>query len=220
MKNSITSSAKPALTVALLLSFTVLLGTASAFCEEKHEYRVAGVFVEGCSCNISCPCDMPGGVKHGCQGVGAITLKSGSYQGVDLAGGKIVYATSPGSWVRLYIDAPGPRQQEAATAYAKATFSAFGKIEAVKTAKIDLSGKDGRYTLTVDGGTIVQLSTEPVVGADQKTPVTHTNTLIPFSPTIMQGRTLKGSFHDGERSFTLEGSNSYFNDRMQSSGKI
>lgn len=217
MRISFTSSAKPALAAALLLSLSAVQGMTFALAVEKHEFRVAGTFLEGCSCTISCPCAMPGGLKHGCQAVGAVTVTSGAYQGVDLAGAKIVYATSPGSWVRLYIDAPA---EEAATAFARAAFSALGKIEAVKNAKIDLSGRGGTYTLTVDGGKIAQLSTEPVLGADRKTPMTHTNTVIPFSPTVMQGRTLKGSFHDGERSFTLEGSNSYFNERVMSSGAI
>jgi hypothetical protein len=34
----------------------------------------------------------------------------------------------------------------------------------------------------------------------------------------MQGKTISGSYNDGDKSFTLEGSNSYFNPRMKSSG--
>jgi hypothetical protein len=36
----------------------------------------------------------------------------------------------------------------------------------------------------------------------------------------MQARTVKGSFHEADLSFKLEGSNSYFNDRMETSGKL
>jgi len=36
----------------------------------------------------------------------------------------------------------------------------------------------------------------------------------------MQGKTITGSFHDGDHSFTLKDSNSYFNDRVRSKGKI
>ncbi len=219
MKGSLGLSAKIFLAIALLLTLTATLGTTSASADEKHDFKVAGLYVEGCSCSIPCACSM-GAMRHSCHAVGAITVNSGTYNGVDLSGAKIVYATSTGDWVRLYIDTKDPGQQEAATAYAKAAYSALGKMEAVKKANIEVSGKDGRYTLTVDGGKIVQLGMEPVLGADETTPISHTNTITPFSPTVMQGKTLKGSFHDGERSFTLEGSNAYFNDHVDSSGKI
>src|SRR5438034_507368 len=52
---------------------------------------------------------------------------------------------------------------EAAEALAKAAFSAYGKIEAVKNAKTDFLGKDGRYSLSVEGGKIVEMRTEPVL---------------------------------------------------------
>ena len=52
---------------------------------------------------------------------------------------------------------------------------------------------------------------------------THLNALTaldPLHPTVMQGKTITGSFHDGDHSFTLKDSNSYFNDRVRSKGKI
>lgn len=220
MKNLVRLGEKPRLVLALIFSVTAVLGATSVLAEEKLEYRVVGTTMEGCSCNIPCPCAMKeGGFRHGCQGVGAMMLTSGTYKGADLTGAKIAFAAVPGNWVRLYIDAKEP-QREAATAFAKAAFSGFGKIEAAEKASIDLAGQGGRYTLTVDRGKIMRLTTEPVLGGDKSTPITHTNTYIPWSPTLMQGRTVKGTFRDGDRSFSLEGGNSYFNDRMDSSGKI
>ena len=201
-----------------LLGLAVFLSAGSP-AEEKHPFNVAGTFVEGCSCELLCPC---GTVRmmHGCQGVGAISLSAGMYKGVNLAGAKLAYATAPGGLVRLYVDAKDAKQQEALSAFAKAAFSPFGKIEAVKTAKVDLTGGDGKYTLNVDGGKIMALTTEPVLGADKKTPFTQGNTMIPVSPTLMQGKTLKGSYNDGGHSFTLANSNSYFNPNAKNSGKI
>jgi hypothetical protein len=219
MKNQFQLGPKSFRTITLLTGLTLALSAAFAQAEEKHEFQVAGTFVEGCSCELVCPCAM-GRMNHGCQGVGAMVLTSGSYNGVDLTGAKFVYATAPGGWVRLYLDARDQRQQEALSGFTKSSFSAFGKIEAVKNAKIELSGKGGKYTLSVDGGKIAQLTTEPVLGADQKTPFTYSNTVVPVSPTLMQGKTIKGSYHDGEHSFTLAGSNSYFNGNAHNSGKI
>jgi hypothetical protein len=157
---------------------------------------------------------------HGCQGVGALILTSGSYNGVDLAGAKIAYATAPGNWIRFYVQAKDQRQEDALTEFAKARYREFGKVEAVKKASISVSGKDGRYTLAVDEGKIMQLTTEPFLGLDKKTPMTYSNVLNPVSPTVKQAKTIKGSFHDGDRSFTLEGSNAYFNPSAHGSGSV
>jgi hypothetical protein len=186
---------------------------------EKHRFDIAGTFVEGCSCTLVCKCNM-GQMDHGCQGVGAMTFTSGSYRGVDLSGAKIAYGVAPGGWVRIYTDAQDVKQQEALAALGRAAFSAFGKIEDTRNARIELTGRDGKYTLNVDGGKIMSLSTEPVLGADQKTPFSYHNTLLPLSPTILQGKTLKGSYNDGTHSFTLANSNSYFNPQAKNSGEL
>ncbi len=202
----------------LLLSLSVVLMATQAFSQDKLEYSAMGTWLEGCTCSVPCTCAMSG-LKHGCQGVGAIALTSGTYNGVDLGGAKVAFGGLAGNRIYVYVDA-SESQREAATAFAKAIFSPLGKIEAAKNASIDLSGKGGKYTLTVDGGKIMQLTTEPVMGLDKKTPVVHSNVLVRWSPTVMQGKTLKGSFHDGDLSFTLESSNSYFNDHMKSNGKL
>jgi hypothetical protein len=57
----------------------------------------------------------------------------------------------------------------------------------VHDAKIDINGKDGAYTVKVDGGKIMTCTTEPVLGGDNKTPITHTNTKDALNPTMYQG---------------------------------
>ncbi|HZT41757.1 MAG TPA: DUF1326 domain-containing protein [Chthonomonadaceae bacterium] len=203
----------------LLLGVLPTFGTRSATAAEKQDYTVVGEYVEGCSCTGVCPCELTG-VKMGCLGVGAMKLTSGSYMGVDLSGAKIAYATMPGSWVRVYVDASSPEQSKAAKAFARAVYTAFGKVEAAKDAKISMSGTGGRYQVTVNGGRTMRLSTVPVLGGDKTTPITHTNTKDLLNHTMMQGKTVSGSYHDGPRSMTLKGSNSYFNDKMDSSGQV
>jgi hypothetical protein len=200
----------------LLVGMTVVSGAQA---QEKQAYNVSGTFVEGCSCSAPCACQLTG-LMHGCQGVGAMMLSSGSYKGVDLKGAKIVYAAAPGDWVRLYVDVPNPSQREAAEAFGRAVYTAFGKVEAVKPAKIDFSGDAGKYTIAVDGGNIMQLTTEPVLGGDNRTPLTYSNIHDPLHPTVMQGKTISGAYQDGDRSFSLKDSNAYFNSRMKSKGKI
>jgi hypothetical protein len=183
------------------------------------EYRVVGTFVDGCACSVPCPCSFSGKFKEGCNNIGILMLTSGAYKGVDLAGVKMLEAGLAGVYARLYVDATDI-QREAAEALAKAAFSPYGKIEAVKNAKIDFSGKDGRYSLSVDGGKIVEMRTEPVLGIDEKTPIVLTNVPTAFGNTVMQARTIKASFRDGDRAFQFENSNATFNDRLNSEGKF
>jgi hypothetical protein len=161
-----------------------------------------------------------GQMDHGCQGVGAMVFTSGSYKGVDLSGAKMAYGVAPGHWVRIYTETKNATQQEALAAFLQAAFASFGKVEGVKSAKIELTGADGKYTLRVDGGKIMSLATEPVLGADSKTPFSYHNTLMPLSPTILQAKTIAGSYNDGTNSFRLANSNSYFNPHAKGSGEL
>lgn len=204
---------------AVALAFLAAASFAATPDNPKHPFKVSGAFVEGCSCQMVCSCNM-GHMGHACQGVGAMIFQSGSYMGTDLSGAKMAYAVSPGNWVRVYTEAKSPAQEKALGAFISAALGAFGKIEEVKSAKIELTGADGKYTLQVDGGKIMSLSTEPVLGADGKKPFTYHNTLMPLSPTILQGRTLKGSYNDGGHTFTLADSNSYFNPSAMASGTL
>lgn len=201
-----------------LLGLGVLVGATQVFTQNKIEYRVVGTMMEGCTCGVVCNCPWSG-LKHGCQGVSAMVLTAGTYKGVNLAGAKFAQGGPAGDRIYIYVDA-GDSQREAVTALAKAHFAGLGKVVGVRNVKIDLSGKGGRYTLTIDGGKVAQLTTEPVLGLDKKTPVTHGNIDISWNPTVMQARTVKGAFHDGDISFTLEDTNSFFNDHMESSGKM
>lgn len=208
-------------TKSLIVSAVLALAAAAAIANPaaKKAFQAAGTFVEGCSCSAPCPCELVG-VKMGCEGVGALAFTGGKYDGVDLAGAKVAYATVPGTWVRLYVDAKDAKQKAAAKAFATAIYSAFGKIEATKDAKIAIGGAGGKYTTTVDGGKVFKLTTEPVLGGDKKTPLVYSNINDPLHSTVMQGKTISCTFKDGNRSFTIKGTNSYFNPGFKSSGNI
>jgi hypothetical protein len=199
------------------VALALLLSGVAARSDQPQHFEVEGQFVEGCSCNAPCPCELTG-LAHGCQGVGAIELTGGTYEGVDLSGVKIAYATVLGQWVRLYVDSKEASQRHAARAFGRAAFKMFGKVEAIKDARIALKGSEGSYTLSVDGGKIMTLTTKPVLGGDKKTPLVYSNINNPLSSTVMQAKTVSGRFKDGPRSFTLKDSNSYFNPDVKSSG--
>ncbi|MGH9782918.1 MAG: DUF1326 domain-containing protein [Terriglobia bacterium] len=186
----------------------------------KAGFTVEGMFVDCCSCNPPCPCEVTE-VAMGCKGVGAHQIGSGKYAGDDLAGVKIAHAKVVGEWVNLYIDAKDEKQRAAAEKFGRAAFAGFGPIKEVKAAKIEVSGADGTYTVTVDGGKIMKFETEPVLGGDGKTPVGYTNIKNAVNPTVYQGRVVSATYTDGDKQVTVEkGRNSHFNPTLKSSGKI
>jgi len=210
------------LTGQALVATMLLLGplnVSSVEAKDKTAFSVVGLFVEGCSCTLPCPCELVG-LEKGCAGAGAMSLTGGEFNGVSLAGAKIAYASVPGEWVNLYVEASKPELRDAAMAFAKANYSAWGKIEVTREAKISIQGEGGQYTVKVDDGKVLELKTEPVIGGDGKSPITISNTKSVLNPVFRQARTLSGKYKEGNRSFTLKDSNSYFNDKMSSAGTI
>ncbi|NOR65528.1 MAG: hypothetical protein GQ468_05875, partial [Candidatus Scalindua sp.] len=55
----------------LTVGFNFILSITNVNAGEK--YSVKGIFVEGCDCSISCPCELTG-IEMGCQTVGAMLL--------------------------------------------------------------------------------------------------------------------------------------------------
>jgi len=187
--------------------------------QDKAEFRVEGMFVDCCSCFPPCPCELTE-VAAGCQGVGAHQI-SGKYAGDDLVGVKIAHAKVVGEWVNLYVDAKDEKQRAAAEKFGRAAFAKFGPIKEVKAARIEITGADGKYTLTVDGGKIMTLETEPVLGGDGKTPLGYTNINNAVNPTVFQARCVSATYSDGAKKLTIEkGRNSHFNPTLKSSGKL
>ncbi len=206
-------------TLAVLVAMALAAIEGRGIAGEKQAFRVKGVFVEGCSCSVTCPCEIID-VAKGCEGVGAMTLESGQFNGTDLGGVKLAYAGAPGNWVFLYVDATTPAQREAALAFAKAYYGGWGKIENARDARIVIEGSDGTYSVKVDDGKTMSLKTEPVLGGDGKKPVVIRNTKSKLNPDIKQARAVSGSFKDGDHAFELKDSNSFFNDRMLAKGEL
>lgn len=203
----------------IVMIATILLTTVIASAADKGKFKIEGLYLEGCSCGIPCGCDFMGPSK-GCEGVGLVQVSSGTYEGVDLAGGKIALALVPGSWVRVFTDGKDAEQQMALQNFAKKAFASMGKVESVKSAKVEITGSDGSYKLAVNDGRTMKLSTKPVLGGDKKTPIMFSNAKHPLTSMFLQARSVSGSFNDGDRAFTLKGSNAYFNNKMMANGKL
>jgi hypothetical protein len=214
------SRSAAALAAGVLALAGALQGQEKAADVAKAGFSVEGMFVDCCSCMPPCPCELTE-VAAGCKGVGAHQISSGQYGGEDLAGVKIAHAKVVGEWVNLYIEARDEKQRAAAEKFGRAAFAGFGPIQQVKAARIEVSGAEGKYTVTVDGGKIMTLQTEPVLGGDGKTPIGYTNIKNAVNPTVYQGTCVSATYFDGDKKVTVgKGRNAHFNPRLKSSGKL
>jgi len=201
-----------------LLSALFLTATLVA----KMPYEVVGVYTETCACRAPCACELTGDVPAHCAGGGAIQITKGSYGGADMSGVSIGYATKPGAWVRLYIQAPDAARRATAELFARAVYGGFGKIESVADAKISIMGGNGNYHVTVDGGATADYTIAQVLGGDGASAVAHGNTHNAFTSTFLQAKADgKAVFHAGSEVIEVEsGRNGYFNDKMNKRGEI
>lgn len=203
-----------------VMMLALILAASQVRAADKHPFKATGLYTETCSCKAPCACEMVG-LNKGCIGVGALQLSGGSYDGKDLAGVKAAYATEPGNWVVVYVQAASAEQREAAAAFLTAVFSGWGKVEAVKDARIDISGDGGNYIVSVDDGKIMKYQTAVVLGADKKTPILHENVADTLNKTFKQGLSVSCTFKDGDHEINLDkGRNAFFNDTMDASGEI
>jgi hypothetical protein len=195
---------------------------AAASAADKVPYKVSGLYTETCACSIPCKCELTGEVPSSCVGVGAFKLTSGNIAGQDLAGVSIAYAGKPGEWIRVYIDAPDRAHRAAAEKLARAAFAPWGTFEAIKDAKVDITGMYGAYTVTVDGGKIMKYTSAPVFGGDGKTALAISNVSNPLTSLFLQGKSTEPTvYHDDTRSIELDkGRNAFFNDKMDTSGAL
>lgn len=202
-----------------ILNLVALVAATAPGAAKTKPFHFSGYYAEACSCAAPCPCELTG-VAKGCLGVGAFTFESGSYDGKSIAGCRAAYATGPGEWVLVYVDAPTAAKRKTLTAMMTAALSGFGKIEAVKDAKITLKKKGDHYWGSIDGGKVCTFETTPTVGLDGKTPLTYSNVKDPLHPTVMQGNNVHTHFDDGGHSFDLKESNAYFNGKITAKGSL
>lgn len=198
-----------------MLSLVVSAMSVVAIAPKALEYE--GMYVEGCSCTAPCPCELTG-VAMGCEGVGAFSFTRGKFNGADISGVRMAYATAPGDWVVGYVDAPNEAKRKAGAALCKAAFSSWGKMGDVKSSKISIVGSSGKYVLTV--GKIMSLKTEPTIGGDKKSPITYSNINSPMHPIVMQGNTILCTFNDEGHKFEIRGRNAYFNPSIKVKGSL
>ena len=108
------------------IAIGLLLITAPPRAAEPNWHLVATV-AESCSCTVSCPCNFGGEpTKNPCEGNRLIAIKSGHYEGVDLANVSFLVTFTMRSWSKIYVsDKVSDKQMAAVEALLPIAFAGF-----------------------------------------------------------------------------------------------
>jgi Protein of unknown function (DUF1326) len=93
----------------------------------EPNWHLTATVAESCSCNISCPCNFGGEpTRNPCEGNRLISIASGHYENVDLAGVSFLVTFTMRSWSKIYVsDKVSTAQMAAVEALMPIAFASF-----------------------------------------------------------------------------------------------
>ena len=81
----------------------------------EPNWHLVATVAESCSCTISCPCNFGGEPnRNPCEGNRLIAIKSGHYEGTDLANVSFLVTFNMRNWSKVYVSDKVSAQQMAA----------------------------------------------------------------------------------------------------------
>ncbi len=112
-------------TILALTTIVVLLEVPSA--ARQPSWKLSATVAESCSCTVSCPCNFGGEPSRmPCEGNRIISIDSGNYDGVDLAGVQLLVTFNMRNWSKIYVsDKVSDRQMKAVEALLPLAFAGF-----------------------------------------------------------------------------------------------
>ena len=115
------------------------------------DWHLVATVAESCSCTVSCPCNFGGEpTKNPCEGNRLIAIKSGHYEGVDLAGVSFLVTFTMRSWSKIYVsDMVSEKQMAAVESLLPIAFAGFhrGMLSFTKAPiTMDLTEKRVRFS--------------------------------------------------------------------------
>ena len=107
-------------------ALVLLLASAPPRAAEPNWHLVATV-AESCSCTVSCPCNFGGEpTRNPCEGNRLIAIRSGHYEGTDLAGVSFLVTFNMRNWSKIYLsDKVSDAQGKAVEALLPIAFAGF-----------------------------------------------------------------------------------------------
>jgi hypothetical protein len=179
-------------TILALVTIVVLLEIPSA--ARQPAWKMSATVAESCSCTVSCPCNFGGEPSRmPCEGNRMISIDSGSYDGVDLAGVQLLVTFNMRNWSKIYVsDKVSDRQMKAVEALLPLAFAGFHRgmlsfttapitMEATET-RVRFSGPESSVDMEVQKGfngkavTVSNLPSAVFQNYTQFKSVSHTHT--------------------------------------------
>jgi hypothetical protein len=111
--------------LALGIATVLLMEVPSA--ARQPVWKMGATVAESCSCTVSCPCNFGGEPSRmPCEGNRIISIDSGNYDGVDLAGVQLLVTFNMRNWSKIYVsDKASDRQMKAVEALLPLAFAGF-----------------------------------------------------------------------------------------------
>ena len=115
-------------TILALTTIVVLLLEVPSGARQPS-WKMSATVAESCSCTVSCPCNFGGEPSHmPCEGNRIISVDSGNYDGVDLAGVQLIVTFNMRNWSKIYVsDKVSDQQMKAVEAMLPLAFAGFHK---------------------------------------------------------------------------------------------
>jgi len=115
-------------TILALTTIVVLLLEVPSGARQPS-WKMSATVAESCSCTVSCPCNFGGEPSHmPCEGNRIISIDSGNYDGVDLAGVQLIVTFNMRNWSKIYVsDKVSDQQMKAVEAMLPLAFAGFHK---------------------------------------------------------------------------------------------
>jgi hypothetical protein len=111
----------------LLVAVALLSVALTAPHAAEPRWHVTATVAESCSCTIACPCNFGGNPnRNPCEGNRLIAIKSGHYEGTDLADVTFLVTFTMREWSKIYVtDKVSDRQMAAVEALLPIAFAGF-----------------------------------------------------------------------------------------------
>lgn len=216
---------------AIILSYLFSIAFLAPSQEQGNaKYKITGDYLEGCACNLVCPCDLGQDAtgKMGCQATMAWHIEKGHYGDTPLDGLTVVSVmVKPEKNISeaigklegiLYIDAnANPTQRSALeTIFRDQLEKMFGKLEGpqFETIRFSKSPEDPKGlsdTYTVEIPDILMLKNAAFKNKEGKRTV-RLNSALPMIPKEYYAKSLLHTFHDKGKGIQWDysGKNSFY----------
>ncbi|MGQ0732771.1 MAG: DUF1326 domain-containing protein [Acidobacteriota bacterium] len=134
--------------VSVLVSLTFLT-VAIPSRAQAPDWQLSATVAESCSCTVSCPCNFGGEPNRTpCEGNRMISIDSGRYGDVDLAGVQFLVTFNMRTWSKIYVsDQVSDRQMTAVEALLPLAFAGFHRgLLSFSKAPITMTVTDSKVT--------------------------------------------------------------------------